>query len=240
MSGAAPRALPTPPGALAYLAVDKPAGRAVHGRDGLLPELRAAFGEDLHLAHRLDRDTSGVLLLARGKDALAAAHAAWPGVEKVYVARTRGVPEPREGAVERPLLEHRTGKPELLLRALRAAFGPARAGQLVAGRRVKELPGIPPPGRTSVHPAGRPARTEYRVLEDEGATALVELRPREGRMHQLRVHLAALGTPVLGDRFYDPAAKDGDAPPLLRLVRLVWSDPPGAPAGTRWTWEARL
>ena len=232
--------LPAPAGSEDYLALEKPAGRVSHGKDGLLEEARAELGEDLHLVHRLDRDTSGVLLLARGKEALARAHAAWPrSVAKVYVARTRGIPVPREGVVERPLLERRTGKPELLSRALRARYGPARAGQLLAGRRVGLIPELPRPGTTAVHPAGRPARTAYRVLEESAGSALVELSPREGRMHQIRVHLAALGSPVLGDRLYDPDAREGDAPPLLHLARLTWSEPPGAPPGTTWTWESR-
>jgi 23S rRNA-/tRNA-specific pseudouridylate synthase len=231
--------LPAPPGSEGYLALEKTAGRVVHGKDGVLEEARGLFGEDLHLVHRLDRDTSGVLLLARGKEALARAHTAWPvSVAKTYVARTRGVPSPREGVVELPLLEHRTRKPELLARALRARYGPAHAGQLLSGRRVWDIPDLPRPGTTAVHPAGRPARTEYRVIEEGSGTALVALSPREGRMHQIRVHLAALGTPVLGDRLYDAAARDGEAPPLLHLARLVWSDPPDRPPGSAWTWES--
>jgi 23S rRNA-/tRNA-specific pseudouridylate synthase len=231
--------LPSPEGAERYVAVNKPAGRVVHGRNGLAEELRAATGEDLSLVHRLDRETSGVLLLARDADALRAAHAAWPrDVTKVYLARTRGVPSPSSGRIELPLLEHRSGKPELLRRAMKAAYGPARAGHLLSGRRVGDLPAVPPPGRTRVHPGGRPARTDYTVLSDDGKTALVELVPHQGRMHQIRVHLLALGTPIFGDRFYDPEAVPGTPPPLLHAFRIVWSNPPGRPAGSAWIWEA--
>lgn len=158
------------------------------------------------------------------------------------MARTRGVPSPREGSVDLPLLEHRSGKPELLARAVRAAYGPARAGQLLAGRRVASIPPLPPQGRTAAHPAGRPARTDYRVLEEDGTTALVELVPHQGRMHQLRVHLLALGTPLLGDPFYDPllSTPAGEERPFLHAWRLVWRDPPLASPGTVWTWEAPL
>jgi len=231
--------LPSPPGAERYLAVDKPAGRAVYGPGGLLAELRAVHGGDLALVHRLDKETSGVLLLAKDAGALRAAHAAWAAdVTKTYVARTRGVPSPREGVVDAPLLEHRTSRPDLLRRALVAAYGRARAGHLLLGHTVRAIPPVPPPGRTAAHPAGRPARTRYRVVAEEGGTALVELVPEQGRMHQLRVHLLALGTPLLGDPAYDAARQSGDPAPWLRAVRLDWRNPPEAPAGTVWTWEA--
>jgi len=232
--------LPSPEGAESYLAVNKPAGRVVHGKGGLLEELRAREGEDLALVHRLDRETSGVLLFARGAAALRAAHAAWSDVTKVYLARTRGVPSPPEGVVTVPVLEHRTSKPELLRRALKAAYGPARAGHLLSGRRVGAIPAVPSPGRTSVHPAGRPAATAYRVVEDRGATAMVELVPETGRMHQLRVHLAHLGTPLLGDRLYDAGWSLETPAPILHASRLVWTNPPGRPAGTAWSWDAPL
>lgn len=233
--------LPSPEGAERYLSVNKPAGRLVHGKGGLLEELRASMGKDLALVHRLDREASGVLLFARGAAALGAAHAAWAqDVTKVYLARTRGVPSPPEGVVTAPVLEHRTSKPELLRRALKAAYGPARAGHLLAGRRVGAIPAVPPPGQTAVHPAGRSATTAYRVVEDRGATALVELVPETGRMHQLRVHLAHLGTPLLGDRLYDAGRGPETPAPLLHASRLVWMNPPGRPEGSAWIWEAPL
>ncbi len=231
--------LPSPPGAGDYLAVDKPAGVAVYGPGGLLGALRARFGDGLSLVHRLDKETSGILLLARTPEALRAALAAWPtAVTKTYLAVTRGVPSPPEGVVTAKLLEHRTGKPELLRRALKAAYGAARAGHLLAGRRVGAIPPLPPPGRTAVHPAGREARTAYRVVEDRGATALVELSPATGRMHQLRVHLAHLGTPLLGDPAYDAARTAATPAPILHAARLVWADPPSG--GAAWTWESPL
>jgi 23S rRNA-/tRNA-specific pseudouridylate synthase len=233
------RTLPSPAGAERYLAVDKPAGRSVHGPGGLLAELRAAHGSGLALVHRLDKETSGVLLLAKDAGALRAAHAAWAAdVTKTYLARTRGVPEPSEGVVDAPLLEHRTSRPDLLRRALSAAYGKARAGHLLLGHTVRAIPPVPPPGRTAAHPAGRPARTRYRVVAVEGRSALVELVPEQGRMHQLRVHLLVLGTPLLGDPAYDAARRSGDSAPWLRAVRLEWRNPPDSPAGAVWTWEA--
>ncbi len=233
------RLLASPPGAGAYLAVDKPAGRAVHGPHGLLAEAREAWGADLHLVHRLDRITSGVLLLARGDEALREAHAAWPSrVTKTYLALTRGVPDPPEGVVDAPLPERRSGRPELLARALRAAYGPARAGHLLSGRRVGAIPELPAPGRTAVHPAGRPAVTAYRVVAAREGCALVELVPATGRMHQLRVHLLHLGTPVLGDPLYDPARREADPPPFLHALRLAWRRGEEDASEGAWVWEA--
>jgi len=209
----------------------------VHGVGGLLGEIRAALGPDLHLVHRLDRSTSGVLLLARGREALVAAHAVWArDVEKVYLAVTRGVPEAAEGVVAFPLLEHRSSKPELMARALKTAYGPARAGNLIAGKKVRAIPPVPQPGRTSVHPAGRPASTAYRVLDARKGFALVEMRPSGGRMHQLRVHLLALGTPIANDPLYDEQAES--APPFLHALRLTWRKPLGCRKGV-WTWESK-
>jgi 23S rRNA-/tRNA-specific pseudouridylate synthase len=209
----------------------------VHGAGGILGDIRAALGPDLHLVHRLDRTTSGVLLLARGREALAAAHAIWArDVEKVYLAVVRGLPEAAEGVVSMPLLEHRTSKPELMARALKAAYGPARAGNLIAGKKVRAIPPAPGPGRTIVHPAGRPASTGYRVLETKKGLALVELRPSGGRMHQLRVHMLALGTPIANDPFYDPAAEE--PAPFLHALRLTWKKPLGGRRG-EWSWESR-
>jgi len=231
------RLLPVPAGAEAYVAVDKEAGPAAHGPGGLLGEARAALGGDLHLVHRLDRLTSGVLLLARGGDALRAAHAAWPErVTKTYVGLVRGAPDADEGTVGLPLLEHRTGRPWLLERAVRAAYGPDTAARLLRGEGVPGLPPLPLPARCAVHPGGRPALTRWRLLSRRGADALLELSPETGRMHQLRVHLAAIGHPLRNDPLYDPACDGGAF--LLRAVRLTWQDPPGAPPGTAWTFEA--
>lgn len=187
-----------------------------------------------------------MLLVALNKEALAIAHAAWrTNVEKTYLAKTRGLPDPREGEIALPLLENRTGKPKLLSRALRAAYGEKKAARLLAGQRLTGIPKgflsgptgrpgippLPPPGGTVTHPAGRPALTRYRVLE----SGLVELNPREGRMHQVRVHLAALGTPLANDPRYDPHREEPGPAPFLQLARVVWRNPPdGSPS---WTWE---
>jgi 23S rRNA-/tRNA-specific pseudouridylate synthase len=232
------RPLPVPPGAEAYLAFDKAAGQRAHGPGGLLEEAQRELGDGLRLVHRLDRATSGVLLLARGEGALRAAHAAWPAqVTKSYLGLVRGVPASHEGTIELPLLEHRTGRPWLLERALRAAYGPDRAARLLRGETLPGVPPLPPPARCAAHPAGRPALTRWRLLEVRGDDALLELSPETGRMHQLRVHLAAAGHPLRNDSLYDPEA-DAAGPFLLRAVRVTWRNPPGTPPGSAWTFEA--
>ena len=237
------RPLPVPPGAEDYLAFDKEAGQNAHGFGGFFEEACRTLGGDLHLVHRLDRITSGLILLARGEKALRAAHDAWPTkVGKTYVALVRGVPAEPEGTIDYPILEHRSGRPWLMARAVRAAYDPDRAARLLRGEGLSFVPPLPPPARSAVHPAGRAALTHWRFLEGRGENALLELSPETGRMHQLRVHLAAIGHPLLGDPLYDPAAGSettGLGPvPFLRAVRIVWQDPPGAPEGTVWTFEA--
>lgn len=164
--------------------IDKPAGLAVHkaGRitdhlDLYLPFLAEGDGTPPRLAHRLDRDTAGCLVLGRSLRALkrlgdmfAAGH-----VEKTYWAVSEGVPEEAEGVIDYPLLK--------LL--------------------------IPGAWNIVTHPTGQPAVTHYRVLgtgkgETGGGRAWLELKPRTGRTHQLRVHTAAIGCPLVGEPYYGP------------------------------------
>lgn len=150
----------------------KPPGPA----DCLEARVRAAFPEAL-LVHRLDRDTSGVMVFARTR--LAQRHLGWQferrQVAKAYVARVAGAVRGEAGRIALPL----------------ACDWPNRPRQMVC------------------HDRGRPAVTDWRVLAREGGATRLELRPLTGRSHQLRVHLAAIGHPVLGDPFYgDPGAAD--------------------------------
>lgn len=127
--------------------------------------------------HRLDRDTSGLILLARDAGTHRALSAAFAErrVRKTYLARVEGLPVARGGWIDQPLA--------------RLASRPPRYGVVpVAG-------------------GGKPALTRWRLLERGPCSSLVVLQPHTGRSHQLRVHLAALGHPVLGDPLYgDPAA----------------------------------
>src|SRR5579872_94559 len=180
------------------LAFAKPAGLSSQGGRGqvhTLDELLFAFakpnGNRPRLVHRLDRDTSGLILTAKTKPAAAFLGKALMGrrVEKTYLAIVApGAPEPREGVIEAPLRRVEEG---------REAF-----------MRVCEPD----------HPDAESALTRYRTLAAGPSAALVELRPRTGRMHQLRVHMASVGRPIAGDPRYGGAlVLDGAAVPRLML-----------------------
>ena len=161
----------------ALLAIDKPAGVAVHGGSGVsfgvIESLRAARPEAkvLELVHRLDRDTSGLLLVAKKRSALVEMHRMLREgeVEKVYVAVVNGVPAKNAFEIRESLHKHVTA----------------------GGER-----------RVSVKEDGLPAVTRVRLLETSGDFSLVGLRLLTGRTHQIRVHLAHAGHPVLGDDKY--------------------------------------
>lgn len=161
------------------LVVNKPPGLRVHSQGRFVTanlvyhlrhQRRPAYPE-VHPAHRLDADTSGVVVLARDKAALAALARQFERgeVAKTYLALVRGVPATQEGVINLPV------------------------GKLAAG----EVP------RYGVAADGKTAVTHFRVAESFGETfALLELRPRHGRTHQLRVHCAAVGHPIVGDALY--------------------------------------
>ncbi len=161
------------------LAIDKPAGLAVQGGtgtphhlDGMLDALRFGAVERPRLVHRLDRDTSGVLLLARTAAAAAALAEAVrdKDAEKIYWAIVVGVPQPRAGRIDRPMAKRRGHGGE------RVALDGEDAQRAITDYRTLDT-------------AGRRA-------------AWLELAPVTGRTHQLRVHCGALGTPILGDGKY--------------------------------------
>ncbi|HTS90497.1 MAG TPA: RluA family pseudouridine synthase [Stellaceae bacterium] len=179
------------------IALDKPAGLAVQGGtgterhlDALLDALRFGSAERPRLVHRLDRDTSGVLLLARTRRAAAELTAAFRAktTAKIYWAVTVGVPKPREGKVDLPL-----------------AKLPGRLGERVV---PDEEEGKPAVTRYRV------------VSHAGAKLAWVALMPVTGRTHQLRAHCAALGTPILGDGKYGGAASRPEGVPEPRKLHL--------------------
>jgi tRNA pseudouridine32 synthase/23S rRNA pseudouridine746 synthase/23S rRNA pseudouridine1911/1915/1917 synthase len=160
------------------LVIDKPAGIPVHAGPGggphlehWLPLLRFGLPRPPSLAHRLDRDTSGCLILGRHPKALRRLGALFRDgkIEKVYWAIVAGVPAEPDGVVDAPLRKDTT-------------------------RRIG--------WRMEIDPTGQHAVTEYRVLGTSGGRSWLELRPKTGRTHQIRVHCASLGCSVVGDPTY--------------------------------------
>jgi 23S rRNA pseudouridine1911/1915/1917 synthase len=201
-----------------WLAVDKPAGIVVHPVNGvrensLIRTLRRQEGSaDLRLAHRLDRETTGVLLIADGAASATVLATAFArgGVHKEYLALVAGLPDGDEGTIDLPIGE-------------------------AAGRRVYV--------RREVAESGVRAVTRWRVERRLDGRALLRLFPETGRRHQLRVHLAAVGHPILGDILYGRPDEDylalvtgaGDvrrdegapARQMLHCARLIFPDPAG-------------
>ncbi len=173
----------------------------------------------LRFVHRLDGDTSGALLLAKSPGALQALSRLFETrqVEKVYWAVVEGIPKG----------DHWVCK-------LSLAPEPAAPGRM----RVVRQPGAGPDhqGRRDFKSQisnlesqiAKPAETHFRVLKTGRSTALIEARPSTGRTHQIRVHLAATGHPVVGDVLYGSAAGRAQAEPPqigLRAVKLAYHDP---------------
>ncbi len=163
------------------IAIDKPAGLAVQGGskttrhlDAMLDALREKGGERPRLVHRLDRDTSGVLVLARSVSAAARLGKLFRGreVTKLYWALVVGDPDQEEGRID-----------------LALAKRPGPHGEQMAG-----------------DVRGQSAVTDFKLIDRVGRQAAwLVLRPLTGRTHQLRVHCAAIGTPILGDGKYGGA-----------------------------------
>ncbi|WP_299825386.1 RluA family pseudouridine synthase [uncultured Roseobacter sp.] len=182
------------------LLVDKPAGLlSVPGKgpelaDCLLNRVQAAFPDAL-LVHRLDRDTSGVMIFALTPHAQRHLGLQFEKrmTRKTYVARVWGVPEEKTGTVDLPLI----------------VDWPNRPRQMVD------------------HANGKPAQTDWRVLKNEGNTSRVRLHPKTGRSHQLRVHMLALGHPILGDPFYATGPARAFPRLMLHSEELRFKHPQG-------------
>ncbi len=172
------------------LVIDKPAGMTVHPSPGHprgtlvnallahIPELEGMKDSQRPgIVHRLDKDTSGLMVVAKNsqaQDRLAAQFKA-RSVKKKYLVLINGHLSPGQGAIEAPI-----------------------------GRHPRHRQ------RMAVVAEGREARTGYRVLRDLRGCSLLEVAPASGRTHQIRVHLSAIGHPVVGDRLY------GGKSPLLQ------------------------
>jgi tRNA pseudouridine32 synthase/23S rRNA pseudouridine746 synthase len=182
------------------LVVDKPAGVPVHrgpkggpSLEDRFDQLRFGLPRAPALAHRLDKDTSGCLVLGRHRKALERLGKLFKSgrIEKTYWAVVEGAPQGDVGEIDLPL------------------------GRLDAARGWW----------MQVDPLGLPSHTSWRVLgrgrDAEGRElAFLELKPRTGRTHQLRVHCAAMGWPILGDPVYGHGRREG-TPPLHLHARAV-------------------
>lgn len=191
------------------IALNKPAGLAVQGGTKTphhIDRLLSAWGEGLErprLVHRLDRDTSGVLMLGKSPGAAAKLSGAFARrkAKKTYWAIVSGNPKPSEGVIELPLMKTGVGDRELVVAA------------------------------DPKDPRGDPAETEYVTLSRAAhRAAWMALRPHTGRTHQLRAHMQAIGHPILGDPKYsnDKSAElSGGIKLQLHARRLVCPHPSG-------------
>jgi RluA family pseudouridine synthase len=195
----------------AVLALNKPAGLSSQGGRGqvhTLDELLWAFakksGNRPRLVHRLDRDTSGVILTAKTQPAagyLGKAMMARRGFQKTYLALVgTGPPDPPTGTISAPMRRVEVGR-EAYMRVCAATDDGAQV-----------------------------AVTRYRTLSTGGGAALIELGLDTGRMHQIRVHMAHMGRPLLGDARYGGALVVGGRPAprlMLHASALAFPHPEG-------------
>ncbi len=180
--------------------VNKPAGLlSVPGKgadraDCLMSRLQVAFPEIL-LVHRLDLDTSGVMVFARSPHAQRHLGLQFEKrqTRKTYIARVHGMPQGGSGRVDLPL----------------TVDWPNRPRQMVC------------------HQTGRPAQTDWKVIRTEATGARLRLMPVTGRSHQLRVHMLALGHPILGDPLYATGAALAHPRLMLHAQALRLRHPDG-------------
>ncbi len=170
--------------------LNKPSGLAVQGGsrtirhiDGLLQGLAADLYERPRLVHRLDRDTSGVLVIAKTRSVAASLGKLFQtrSVRKIYWALVSGVPKPEQGLIDEPLIK---------------SGGPGEEKMQVAENLKQD--------------GAQRALTHYAVIDKAPpSVAWISLKPVTGRQHQLRVHMQMIGNPIIGDPKYGHRETDG-------------------------------
>ena len=192
------------------LLVDKPSGllsvpgKGEHLADCLIARVQAAFPQAL-LVHRLDRDTSGVMIFALTPHAQRHLGLQFEKrmTKKTYIARVWGEFAERTGTIDLPMI----------------VDWPNRPLQMIC------------------HETGKQAQTDWRVLRSKGKETRIRLMPKTGRSHQLRVHMLALGHPILGDPFYATGPARDYPRLMLHSETLQFRHPDGG-QGTRITAKA--
>ncbi|MFM2358079.1 MAG: hypothetical protein RLY16_71 [Bacteroidota bacterium] len=163
-----------------FIAINKPSGMlTIPDREQSEPSLKdlliQKFGS-IFTVHRLDKDTSGLVVFAKNEGAHKFLSALFEGrqIEKYYLGLVQGSPTPAVGSIDAPIQEHAYIK-----------------------------------GKMMIHRNGKASLTDYEVLEDVSRIALVKFNIHTGRTHQIRVHAANIGHPILCDSLY------GDGQPIL-------------------------
>jgi tRNA pseudouridine32 synthase / 23S rRNA pseudouridine746 synthase len=182
-----------------FVIVDKPAGllsvpgRGPHLADCLIARVTEMFPTTL-LVHRLDRDTSGIMVFALTRAAQKALGQQFERkkTHKTYVARVVGQVQGDSGQVDLPLIVDWPNRPRHMV----------------------------------CHDTGKPAQTDWQVIARETGETRMQLTPRTGRTHQLRLHMMALGHPILGDPFYATGA-DADYDRMMLHSQTLGFDHPG-------------
>ncbi len=206
-----------------FAVINKPAGISMHAGPAVIGETiadwvrkhypeTASVGDEPNvrpgIVHRLDKDTSGVIVVARSQDAFLALKNIFKSrtAEKTYVALVSGNPKLDHGVIDEPI------------------------GRLVRNRTKRGV------GKGIT--AERPAVTEWKIKERLNGFALIEAKPKTGRMHQIRVHLASIGLPIAGDKVYGGGRKapEGLTRQFLHASQLSFS----YPEGRRWQFESAL